>query len=103
MLQHLGAGRREWTRDLGMYPETDDYIECIASGVDTELQSYDFPEMLRQHDQLLIELLEASMAVPTRATSHSTLKNANFSSARQIHVKHAETAADAQSLSGHAG
>ncbi|WP_052409436.1 3-hydroxyacyl-CoA dehydrogenase NAD-binding domain-containing protein [Paraburkholderia oxyphila] len=46
-------------RDLGMYPETDDYIESIASGVDAELQSYDFPEMLRQRDQLLIQLLEA--------------------------------------------
>jgi carnitine 3-dehydrogenase len=59
VLQHLGAAQREWARDLGRYPETDDYIESIAKSVDTELQSYDFPEMLRQRDQLLIQLLEA--------------------------------------------
>ncbi|MGF7001487.1 3-hydroxyacyl-CoA dehydrogenase NAD-binding domain-containing protein [Paraburkholderia sp. GAS32] len=59
VLQHLGSAQREWARDLGTYPETDDYIESIAKGVYTELQSYDFPEMLRQRDQLLIQLLEA--------------------------------------------
>jgi 3-hydroxyacyl-CoA dehydrogenase len=59
VLQHLGAAQREWARDLGTYPETDDYIASIAKGVDTELQSCDFPEMLRQRDQLLIQLLEA--------------------------------------------
>ncbi len=58
VLQHLGAAQREWARDLGTYPETDDYIESIAKGVDTQPQSYDFPEMLRQRDQLLIQLLE---------------------------------------------
>ena len=58
VLQHLGPAQREWARDLGTYPETDDYIETIAKGVDTELQSYDFPEMLRQRDELLIQLLE---------------------------------------------
>ncbi|MGF6639074.1 hypothetical protein [Paraburkholderia sp. 35.1] len=59
VLQHLGAAQREWARDLGKYPDTDDYIESIARGVDAELQSYDFSEMLRQRDQALIELLEA--------------------------------------------
>lgn len=59
VLRHLGAAQREWARDLGTYPETDDYIESIAKGVETKLQSYDFPEMIRQRDQLLIELLEA--------------------------------------------
>lgn len=59
VLQHLGAAQREWAKDLGKYPDTDDYIESIASGVDAELQSYDFSEMLRQRDQALIELLEA--------------------------------------------
>jgi carnitine 3-dehydrogenase len=59
VLQHLGAAQRDWARDLGTYPETDDYIESIAKGVDAELQSYDFAEMLRQRDQLLIQLLEA--------------------------------------------
>jgi 3-hydroxyacyl-CoA dehydrogenase len=58
VLQHLGAAQREWARDLGTYPQTDEYIESIAKGVDTELQSYDFPEMLRQRDQLLVQLLE---------------------------------------------
>src|SRR5258708_2903623 len=59
VLQHLGSAQREWARDLGTYPETDDYIESIAKGVDTELHAYDFPEMLRQRDLLLIQLLEA--------------------------------------------
>jgi len=59
VLRHLGPAQREWSRDLGTYPETDDYIESIASGVENELQSRDFPEMLRQRDRLLIELLEA--------------------------------------------
>jgi carnitine 3-dehydrogenase len=58
VLQHLGPAQREWAKDLGTYPETDDYIAPIAQGVDSELQSYDFPEMLRQRDQLLIQLLE---------------------------------------------
>lgn len=64
VLQHLGSAQREWARDLGTYPETDDYIESIAKGVETELQSYDFSEMLRQRDQLLIQLLEAKRNLP---------------------------------------
>jgi hypothetical protein len=59
VLQHLGAAQREWARDLGKYPETDDYIELIAAGVSAKLESYDFPEMLRQRDELLIQLVEA--------------------------------------------
>ncbi|MDR5754676.1 MULTISPECIES: 3-hydroxyacyl-CoA dehydrogenase NAD-binding domain-containing protein [unclassified Caballeronia] len=59
VLRHLGAAQREWARDLGTYPETDDYIESIARGVETTLQAHDFAEMIRQRDQLLIELLEA--------------------------------------------
>lgn len=59
LLQHLGPAQRDWARDLGTYPETDDYIESIAKGVNAELQTYDFPEMLRQRDQLLIQLLAA--------------------------------------------
>jgi hypothetical protein len=59
VLRHLGPAQREWARDLGTYPETDDYIESIARGVETTLQSHDFAEMIRQRDQLLIELLEA--------------------------------------------
>ncbi|WP_118179347.1 3-hydroxyacyl-CoA dehydrogenase NAD-binding domain-containing protein [Paraburkholderia phosphatilytica] len=58
LLQHLGPSQREWARDLGTYPENDDYIEIIAKGVDAELMPYDFPEMLRQRDRLLIQLLE---------------------------------------------
>src|SRR5579864_6023700 len=27
LLQHLGPAQRDWARDLGTYPETDDYIE----------------------------------------------------------------------------
>jgi hypothetical protein len=63
VLQHLGPAQREWARDLGKYPETDDYIESIASGVDAELRLYDFPEMLRQRDELLIRLLDAKRSL----------------------------------------
>ncbi|MEC5408497.1 3-hydroxyacyl-CoA dehydrogenase NAD-binding domain-containing protein [Paraburkholderia sp. MPAMCS5] len=59
VLQHLGPAQREWARDLGTYPENDDYIESIAKGVEAELMPYEFAEMLRQRDQLLIDLLEA--------------------------------------------
>ena len=59
VLRPLGAAQREWAKDLGTYPETDAYIELIAKGVETKLQSHDFPEMIRQRDQLLIALLEA--------------------------------------------
>ncbi|SAL48375.1 3-hydroxyacyl-CoA dehydrogenase NAD-binding domain-containing protein [Caballeronia humi] len=59
VLRHLGPAQREWARDLGTYPENDDYIEPIAKGVDAELEPYDFPEMLRQRDDLLLQLLEA--------------------------------------------
>ncbi|MBN3751563.1 3-hydroxyacyl-CoA dehydrogenase [Paraburkholderia sp. Tr-20389] len=59
VLQHLGPAQREWAKDLGRYPENDDYIDSIAKGVDAELAPYDFTEMLCQRDQLLIELLEA--------------------------------------------
>lgn len=57
LLQHLGASQREWARDLGKYPETDDYIQQIAQGVDAELQGRDFPALLRQRDELLVQLI----------------------------------------------
>jgi 3-hydroxyacyl-CoA dehydrogenase len=59
VLQHLGPAQREWANDLGKYPATDDYIDSISAGVEVELASYDFSEMLRQRDELLIQLLEA--------------------------------------------
>jgi carnitine 3-dehydrogenase len=59
LLRHLGPSQREWARDLGRYPETDDYIQQIAQGVDAELVGRDFPEMLRQRDELLIQLIAA--------------------------------------------
>jgi 3-hydroxyacyl-CoA dehydrogenase len=58
-LQHLGPAQREWARDLGSYPETDDYIAPIAQGVDKELENCDFTKMLHQRDQLLVQLLAA--------------------------------------------
>ena len=64
VLQHLGPAQREWANDLGTYPETDDYIESIAAGIETELASYDFPEMLRQRDELLIQLMESKRKRP---------------------------------------
>ena len=59
LLEHLGPSQREWARDLGKYPETDDYIEAMAHGVDAELEQRDLPEMLRQRDDLLVQLLAA--------------------------------------------
>jgi len=59
LLQHLGPSQREWARDLGKYPETDDYIQQIAQGVAAELEGRDFPKMLRQRDELLIQLIAA--------------------------------------------
>jgi 3-hydroxyacyl-CoA dehydrogenase len=62
LLQHLGASQREWARDLGRYPETDDYIQQIAQGVDAELEGRDFPGMLRQRDELLVQLIASKAA-----------------------------------------
>ncbi|SEB15715.1 3-hydroxyacyl-CoA dehydrogenase NAD-binding domain-containing protein [Variovorax sp. YR216] len=57
LLQHLGGSQREWARDLGKYPETDDYIDQIARGVDDELKGRDFAAMLRERDELLVQLI----------------------------------------------
>lgn len=62
LLQHLGASQRAWARDLGKYPETDDYIAQIARGVDDELEGRDFPGMLRERDELLVQLIAAKAA-----------------------------------------
>ena len=64
LFQHLGASQREWAQDLGRYPETDDYIQPIAEGVDAELQGRDLPAMLRQRDELLVQLIAAKAARP---------------------------------------
>jgi carnitine 3-dehydrogenase len=61
LLQHLGPSQREWAADLGKYPQTDDYIQQIAQGVDAELEGRDLPKMLRQRDELLIQLIAAKM------------------------------------------
>src|SRR5690606_27769318 len=58
-LRHLGPAQREWARDLGAYPETDDYIEPITRGVEEELDGYDFKATLRERDALLVELIAA--------------------------------------------
>lgn len=58
-LQHLGPAQREWARDLGTYPETDDYIDTVAKGVDEQLEGYDFAATLHQRDDLLIDLIAA--------------------------------------------
>ena len=63
-LQHLGPAQREWARDLGTYPETDDYIAPIAKGVEEELKGYDFAATLRQRDELLIKLIAAKKKAP---------------------------------------
>lgn len=59
VLEHLGPAQREWARDLGSYPETDDYIAPIAAGVEQELTNYDFKETLSKRDELLVDLLLA--------------------------------------------
>lgn len=59
LLQHLGASQREWAYDLGRYPETDDYILPIAQGVDAELEGRDLQVLLRQRDELLVQLIAA--------------------------------------------
>lgn len=58
-LQHLGPAQREWARDLGTYPETDDYIAPVAKGVEEELKGHDFTATLQQRDELLIKLIAA--------------------------------------------
>jgi len=64
VLEHIGPAQREWARDLGEYPETDDYIGLMAVGVDEELEGYDFAETLRTRDRLLIELIGAKKQAP---------------------------------------
>lgn len=59
VLKHLGPAQREWAKDLGEYPETDDYIAPISAGVRAELEGYDFDETLAVRDELLVNLLLA--------------------------------------------
>lgn len=62
VLQHLGPAQRAWARDLGTYPETDDYIAPIAEGVDLELTGFEFAQTLAQRDDLLVNLILAKRA-----------------------------------------
>lgn len=62
VLEHLGPAQREWARDLGAYPETDDYIAPIAAGVDAELAGVDFTKALEERDALLVDLILAKRA-----------------------------------------
>lgn len=62
VLKHLGPAQREWARDLGTYPETDDYISPIAAGVEKELSGLDFAQTLAQRDALLVDLILAKRA-----------------------------------------
>lgn len=64
MLEHIGPAGREWARDLGEYPETDDYIGTMAAGVDEELEGHDFAETMRSRDRLLIDLIAAKKQAP---------------------------------------
>jgi hypothetical protein len=56
-LQHLGPAMRKWARDLGVDPAADDYIRPVAKGVAEELKGYDFEEILRERDELLVKLI----------------------------------------------
>lgn len=62
VLEHLGPAMRDWSRTLGEDPETDDYIESMAAGVEKELSGYDWTETLRQRDELVVRLLAAKKA-----------------------------------------
>jgi carnitine 3-dehydrogenase len=62
VLEHLGPAQREWARDLGAYPEGEDYIGIMAAGVAAELDGYDFAETLRQRDEILLSILAAKEA-----------------------------------------
>jgi len=59
VLKHLGPAQREWSRDLGEYPETDDYIAPISAGVNAELEGFDFDKTIAARDELLVNLLLA--------------------------------------------
>ncbi|GAB3273333.1 3-hydroxyacyl-CoA dehydrogenase NAD-binding domain-containing protein [Sinomonas notoginsengisoli] len=63
-LEHLGPAMRDWARDLGEYPETDDYIGTMADGVSAELEGRDWAEILRERDRLLVALLAAKATAP---------------------------------------
>ncbi|MDA8101435.1 MAG: 3-hydroxyacyl-CoA dehydrogenase NAD-binding domain-containing protein [Nitrospiraceae bacterium] len=64
VLEHLGPAMREWSRSLGEYPETDDYITTMAEGVEEELSGFDWTETLRERDELVIRLLDAKKDSP---------------------------------------
>jgi 3-hydroxyacyl-CoA dehydrogenase len=64
VLEHIGPAQREWARDLGEYPETDDYIGTMAEGVDQELEGFDFAETLAARDELLLTLIAAKKQAP---------------------------------------
>lgn len=57
MLEHLGPAMRQWSNDLSPFPETDDYIEDIASAVEASLAGQDFAAVVRARDELLLQLL----------------------------------------------
>ena len=59
ILEHLGAAQREWSEDLGGFPETDDYITTLVNGVHEELEGFDFAATLRRRDELLVDLIAA--------------------------------------------
>jgi 3-hydroxyacyl-CoA dehydrogenase len=61
-LEHLGPAMRDWANDLGAYPQTDDFITPLATGIAAELQDRNFAEILRQRDDLLVQLIAAKAA-----------------------------------------
>jgi carnitine 3-dehydrogenase len=54
---------RESARTLGGYPETDDYIDVMANGVEEQLAGYDWQQTLRHRDQLVVQLLVAKNGI----------------------------------------
>ncbi|MER5991454.1 3-hydroxyacyl-CoA dehydrogenase NAD-binding domain-containing protein [Streptomyces viridosporus] len=64
VLEHLGPAMRGWSKDLGDYPETEDYIPVMAEGVEQELDGFDWAETLNQRDELLLQLLAAKNGKP---------------------------------------
>jgi 3-hydroxyacyl-CoA dehydrogenase len=63
-LEHLGPAMRDWARDLGEYPETDEYVSTMAEGVEDELAGHDWAAALAARDRLLLGLLAAKAEAP---------------------------------------
>ena len=56
-LDHLGSEIREWANDLSPFPADDAYMPVMVAGVEDELASTDFAELLERRDGALLRLI----------------------------------------------